>query len=273
MQPAIDLLRSWGLFPVWNESLFAAENQFAGSDEIRTKDFQHWVDDVNVKAIFCARGGYGSLRIIDGLDMNQFFLKPKWIVGYSDVTVFHSHLHANLYVQTLHATMPINFGKDAESTESLRKALFGETLRYEVLNNTPVPNRDGIAEAPIVGGNLSLLYALAGSRSEMNTAGKILLLEDLDEYLYHVDRMMMNLLRSWKLNNLAGLIIGGMDDMKDNAVPFGKTAEEIIASHVQQYSYPVCFGFPVGHGVKNMAMPFGRKAKLVVEGKRSVLEF
>jgi len=273
LQPAIEMLESWGLKVVFSEHLFAEENQFAGSDAQRAADFQDMLDNPEIRAVIAARGGYGCLRIIDRLNFFNFLLRPKWIVGYSDLTVFHSHVHNNTNVQTLHATMPVNFLLDAESTESLRRALFGENLHYEWKNGTAARNRPGTAEGQLVGGNLSLLYALNPSRSDINTHGKILFLEDLDEYLYHVDRIMLNLKRSWKLNGLAGLIVGGMDDMKDNAVPFGKTAEEIILEHVAEYSFPVAFGFPAGHGKKNVALKLGAQVRFEAGAENSKLEF
>jgi muramoyltetrapeptide carboxypeptidase len=182
--------------------------------------------------------------------------------------VLHSHIH-NFNIETLHATMPVNFIKNAEALESLRKALFGEELRYGAEKN--IFNRNGNAEGELIGGNLSLLYALTGSISDIDTTAKILFIEDLDEYLYHIDRMMMNLKRSGKLSRLAGLVLGGMTDMKDNAIPFGKTAEEIIIDAVKEYNYPVCFNFPAGHMDRNLALYFGRKVKLDVSEKTEVI--
>jgi muramoyltetrapeptide carboxypeptidase len=226
------------------------------------------LDDDSVKAIISARGGYGTLRIIDKLNFEKFQKNPKWIIGYSDVTVLHSHVHRNCGIETLHATMPINFHKDEESVETLRKALFGEKISYEI--SAQPMNRNGEAQGELVGGNLSLLYALQGSSSDINTEGNILFIEDLDEYLYHIDRMVVSLKRSGKLSKLAGLVVGGMNDMKDNQVPFGKTAGEIIAEAVAEFKYPVCFGFPAGHTAKNLALPLGRRAKLKVSGVSSL---
>lgn len=262
LEPAVDLLTSWGLEVVLGKNIFRAEHQFSGSDDQRAADLQSMLDDPAVKAVISARGGYGTVRIIDKLDFTAFKKQPKWIIGYSDITVLHSHVH-NFGIKTLHATMPINFAKNAEAIETLRKALFGEALRYE--GGSHSLNRKGNAEAELVGGNLSLLYALTGSVSDINTNGKILFIEDLDEYLYHIDRMMINLKRSGKLSHLAGLIVGGMSDMKDNAVPFGKTAEEIILDAVKEYDYPVCFGFPAGHIDRNLALVLGGKVKMEVK--------
>lgn len=269
IQFAMDTFKSWGLEVVLSKNLFKEHHQFSGTDEERTNDLQEMLDDDSVGAIISARGGYGTLRLIDQLNFEKFKTHPKWIIGYSDITVLHSHIH-NFAIETLHATMPINFPKNKEAVETLRKALFGEKLSYTFEKHSL--NRKGKCEGEIVGGNLSLLYALAGSKSDINTKGKILFIEDLDEYLYHIDRMMLNLKRSGKLNDLAGLVVGGMTDMKDNQVPFGKTAEEIIIDAVKEFRYPVSFNFPAGHIEKNYALTFGRKAMLDV-GDSSTLIF
>lgn len=268
IEPSVDILKNWGLKIVLAPNLFKEENQFAGSDKDRTIGLQWTLDNKNIKAVFVARGGYGTLRIIDNISLTKFIERPKWIVGYSDTTILHSHLY-NAGISTIHGTMPFQFNQNEEATESLRKVLFGEKQEYEA----PAfkLNRSGEAKGQIVGGNLSLLYALSGSNSDINTKGKILFLEDLDEYLYHVDRMMLQLKRSGKLKHLRGLIIGGMSDMKDNKVPFGKTVEEIIFDAVKEYKYPVCFNFPAGHISKNLAFYIGKKAQLKVTKKGSEL--
>ena len=270
LQPAVEVFNNWGLEVVYGKKLFNADHQFSGTDTERAEDLQSMLDDASVKAVISARGGYGTVRIIDKIDFTAFRNDPKWLIGYSDLTVLHSHVY-NLGVETLHATMPINFPVNAEAVETLRKVLFGEKLSYEIEAH-PL-NRSGNAEAELVGGNLSLLYALSGSVSDLDTKGKILFIEDLDEYLYHIDRMMFNLKRSGKLENLAGLIVGGMSDMKDNAVPFGKTAEEIVLEAVREYDFPVCFNFPAGHVDRNLALIIGRKVKLEVTSGKSTLVF
>lgn len=262
LQPAIDIVNAWGLKVVLSKNIFCIDNQFAGTDEERAADMQWALDDASVKAVICARGGYGTVRIIDKLDFSNFIKHPKWIVGYSDITVFHQHINQNFGVASLHATMPINFTKNEEATESLRKALFGEALTYTVPAHAL--NKTGESRGELIGGNLSLMYALCGSKSDIDTKGKILFIEDLDEYLYHIDRMMMNLKRSGKFQHLAGLIVGGMSDMKDNTTPFGKTAEEIILDAVKEYNFPVCFDFPAGHIDRNLALVMGREVNLFV---------
>jgi len=268
---ALESLTKWGLQPVLGKNIYAADNQFAGSDEQRAEDLQWAINDDSIKAVFIARGGYGTIRIMDDVDYNKLKTTPKWMVGFSDVTVLHSHIHKFCEVATIHGVMPFSFNKNAESLETLRKCLFGEKVKYEF--PAEKLNRVGESQGLLVGGNLSLLYALAGTPEDLNTDGKILFLEDLDEYLYHIDRMMMNLKRSGKLSKLAGLVIGGFTDMKDNAIPFGKTAYEIIYDLVKEYPYPVCFGFPAGHVERNLALYLGKEVKLNVNSTSSTLEF
>ena len=273
LKPAIEFLEMNGFRVALGKNIFAKANQFAGTDEQRAADFQTFLDDPDIKAILCARGGYGSVRIIDRLNFDGFVQSPKWICGYSDVTVFHSHLHGMGYA-TLHGTMPINIKEEdlySPANTSLVRGLTGKSLAYTVPAHSL--NRCGEVTAPIVGGNLSILYSLLASGSDIGTDGKILFIEDLDEYLYHVDRMMMALKRSGKLAKLAGLVVGGMSDMNDNTIPFGHTAEEIIARVTEGYDYPVCYGFPAGHIGENMALRLGTDATLVVTERQTTLKF
>jgi muramoyltetrapeptide carboxypeptidase len=270
IEPVTDILQGWGLVVETGENLFGASHQYAGTDEQRAADLQWALDHPRASAIFAARGGYGTMRIIDRVSFGGFEKKPKWIAGYSDITVLHSHLHRLGYC-SLHCTMPINFLKHREATLSVKKMLFNEHPSFSI---QPHPlNRSGYAEGELVGGNLSVLYALSGSVSEMSLRNKILFLEDLDEYLYHVDRMMMQLKRSGRLERLAGLVVGGMTEMKDNTVPFGATAEEIIADAVKDYDYPVCFNFPAGHQDENLAFYHGKRTKLRVSGDAIAFEY
>lgn len=260
---AVNLLESWGLKISYGENIFQEEHQFAGSVEQRTQDLQEAINDENVKAILFVRGGYGSVQVVDYIDWSIFQKTPKWMIGFSDITVFHSHIHQDFGIPTLHAAMPITFAKNTKSSlENLRKVVFGERVSYQI--EAHPFNRTGLAEAEIVGGNLSILYSLLASESQMNTDGKILFIEDLDEYLYHIDRMMQALKRAGMLKNLAGLIIGGMSDMNDNSIPFGRSSEEIIRDVVSEYKYPVAFGFPAGHIDDNNPIVFGEKVKLEV---------
>ncbi len=268
LAPAVKLLQSWGLKVVIPEHLFDEENQFAGSDDTRAALMQHLLDAPDIRAIFCARGGYGTVRIIDRLDFSNFAQNPKWLVGYSDITVLHSHIHRHLGIETLHATMPINISDKelrhpSPAVETMRRQMFGESLEYACPAHKF--NRTGKATGLLVGGNLSMLYSLCGSESDIDTAGKILFIEDLDEYLYHIDRMMMNLKRCGHLAHLAGLVVGQMSDMHDNSIPFGRTAEEIVRDAVAEYGYPVCFNFPAGHnGTENRALKLGHSTTLMV---------
>ena len=272
LQPGLQILKSWGLKAVFGKTIGAEENQFAGSDDLRATDFQQMLDDPKIKAIWCARGGYGTVRIIDKLDFSAFKKNPKWIIGYSDVTVLHSHIH-NFGIETLHAQMCLEIeNKTSETAESIRKILFGENYNIEI-ERTDSFASPGILNGELIGGNLSVLYSLCGSASEMNTEGKILFIEDLDEMLYHVDRMMMNLKRSGFLKNLKALIIGGMTEMKDNKVYFGKTAEEIIVDLVKEYNYPVITNFPAGHIRNNRALILGRDVELNVQSSTINVQF
>ena len=280
IQPSVDLFRLWGLEVLYDDRLFASDNQFAGSDELRAACMQQYLDNPEVKAIVCARGGYGTVRIIDRLDFTAFARHPKWIVGYSDVTVLHSHIHNNLGISTLHATMPLNIPADATektypSIESMKAALFGNLQSYkasQLLTPSTVHNRRGRCRGQVVGGNLSILYSLCGSVSDISTEGKILFIEDLDEYLYHIDRMMQNLKRTGKLQKINGLIVGAMSDMHDNTIPYGKTAEEIVLEAVADYDYPVLFCENFGHvGTENLALPLGIEVEISVdEGETSL---
>jgi len=266
VQPAVKIIKANNLIPVFGINLFNEENQFSGTDEERIFDLQQALDDPSIKAIIIARGGYGTLRIIDKIDFTTFKKHPKWIIGYSDITVLHSHIH-NFGIATLHATMPINFQKNSEATESLFKTITGKKIHYQFPAHKL--NRTGKTEGVVVGGNLSLLYALIGSISDIDTTGKILFIEDLDEYLYHIDRMMLNLKRAGKLKGLKGLIVGGMTEMKDNTIPFGKSAEEIILDAVAEYDFPVAFNFPAGHVDQNLAVTLGISYQLLISSSES----
>ena len=269
--PALAILKNWKLNVVIGTSIEAEEHQFAGNDNLRASDFQEMLDNPKIKAIWCARGGYGTIRMIDLLDFSNFKNNPKWIIGYSDVTVLHSHLH-QLGFETLHAQMPVSIEtKTAACVQSLKSSLFGKntniTIPYEVSNVM------GNAKGVLVGGNLSMLYSLCGSSSSISTKGKILFIEDLDEYLYHIDRMLQNLKRNGMLDQLEGLIIGGMTKMNDNDIPFGQSAEEIILSICDDYNYPIVFNFPAGHVKDNRALILGRKAELIISKTETILTF
>jgi muramoyltetrapeptide carboxypeptidase len=288
LQDGIALAESWGLKVKLGAGIGRKHFQQAGTALERAADLQAAIQDPAVKAIWCARGGYGTVRIMEHIDLSPLLKDPKWIVGFSDVTVLHNALH-NLGIGSLHAQMPHNIGvKTAECVETLRRAMFGEA--YEVASDewrvepidplvtrhsslaTPRP---GTCEAELIGGNLSLLYALRGTPYDIDPRGKILFIEDLDELLYHVDRMVMNLQLAGWFKELAGLVVGGMADMHDRnpADPFGQSAEAIIAQAVAPFSYPVRYGFPAGHILDNRALVLGRKAKLSVTAEGATLSF
>ena len=268
IQPAVSLFEQWGLNVVVPQDLFEQSNQFAGTDQHRAELFQAGLDNPDIKAIIICRGGYGTVRMVDKLNFSRFAANPQWIVGFSDVTVLHSHIQRNFGIPTLHATMPIDIPstdnyQEYPSLVTLRNHLFGLPVEHQFLS--PELFRAGTASAPVVGGNLSILYSLLGSNSDIDTRGKILMIEDLDEYLYHIDRMLQALRRSGKLEGLAGLVVGQMSDMHDNAVPFGATAQEIIWDAVSAYSYPVAFNAPFGHvKTQNCSLKLGAQAQFTV---------
>lgn len=264
IQPAESWLKSCGFNVFYDDRLFAEHHQFAGTDELRANYFQDLLDDETVKAIWCARGGYGSARIIDRLDFTHFRQHPKWICGFSDITVFHNHLQRHELAATLHSTMPINVTDrtmESAAVQTFLQAITGQELSYEIPSH-PL-SRLGSFSGILVGGNLSMLYSLIGSPSDIDTDGKVLLIEDLDEYLYHIDRMMLNLKRSGKLSNIKALLIGHLSDMHDNTIPFGWTAEEIVAHHCRDLNIPLIFNVPAGHLPDNRALRCG----CLIEGK------
>ena len=270
MSFAIDYIKNRGFEPVYDKRLFDSYHQFAGNDDARASLIQEHIDSDDIDAIFCVRGGYGTVRIIDRLNFDKFIKKPKWIIGYSDITVLHAKLQS-LGCESIHATMPINFTDNTQAAlDSVFNFLKGEKISYEI-DSTPI-NVYGTAEAELVGGNISVLYSLLGSNIFPDTNGKILFLEDLDEYLYHIDRMMTALVRAGKLDSIKGLVVGGLTKMHDNNIPFGKTAEEIILEKVRDKNIPVCFNFPAGHIDDNRALILGRKTKFSV-GEKVTLDF
>jgi muramoyltetrapeptide carboxypeptidase len=259
----VEKLEEQGFLVKLGKHLLAAHHQFCGTDEQRALDLQNAINDQEIKVILCFRGGYGTVRILDKVDFTPLKNNPKWIAGYSDVTALHNALN-NLGIASLHSTMPVNFKNNThDALASLFASLSGEELNYQV-DDTYKLNRMGSCQGKLVGGNLSMLYSLCGTKYDIDTNGCILFLEDLDEYLYHVDRMMQNLRLGGKLENLKGLIVGGMTDMNDNDTPFGRQANEIIFEAVAQYDYPVCFNFPAGHINDNRTLKFGVEAKLSI---------
>ena len=270
----IELLKSWGLNVKLGKNLYESNGHFAGTDKHRLEDFQKAIDDDNIKAIWCARGGYGTVRIIDDIDFTKFKQHPKWVIGFSDVTVLHNEIH-NLGIETIHAMMPSTLKPEDEeqkkAQKSLKKALFGKKIKYRVSESDY--NKDGEAVGQLVGGNLSILYSLLGSKSTISIENKILFIEDVGEYEYHIDRMLLNLKRNGYFKNCKGLIIGGISDIRENDVAFGKTVEEIVLDAVKEYDFPVSFDFPSGHIRDNRTLILGREISLLVKDNKAVVKF
>lgn len=270
VERAFEVLQEWHLSVRQSQHLFARHGYFAGSDDQRIEDFQDMINDHELKAIFCARGGYGMTRIIDQIDLTPLLTHPKWFVGYSDITALHLALYKT-GLQSIHGLMPAQFGDVGveASLASLHSLLFEGAVNYEIHSHEM--NRNGAVEAEILGGNLSLVAESLGTPTEIDTQNKILFLEEIDEYLYKIDRMLVQLKRAGKLQNLAGLIIGDFSKMKDTGMPFGKSIHELIEDHVKGYSFPVVYNFPVGHEPKNLAIPSGRKMQLIVKEEKVLL--
>lgn len=254
---ALDHIRSWGLEVVCGSHLLSSDGIFAGTDDQRAADLQWALDDPSIRAVIFARGGYGTARIIDKIDWSMFSKQPKWLCGFSDLTVIHAHIQHNLSIESLHSTMPIFFkdGRKNAGSESLRNALFGKAQPL----NWPAHDldRNGAASGMLVGGNLSVLDSIIGSSSDGDWNGKILFIEDLTEYLYHLDRMLLQFKRAGRLKGLAGLIVGQFSEMMDNETPFGMNAYQIIRQAVEEYSFPVAFNAPIGHVSDNAAVIHG----------------
>lgn len=271
LQPAVNWLSDKGLHYFLGETISLKYHQFAGTDAQRIADIQAMISNPDIKAIWCARGGYGTARLLDFIDFSPLLTAPKWIMGYSDVTALHSHLNT-LGVASLHCTMPINITENtSEALLSLENFLFGKEIKYQWENEISYPSTE--IQGEIVGGNLSVIYSLLGSKSSICSDGKILFLEDLDEYLYHIDRMMLNLKRNGLLSNLKAILVGSFTKMHDNSIAFGQTAEQIIKTHCQQYNYPIIFNAPMGHIADNRALVLGKEVKLSLRGKMVSLEF
>jgi muramoyltetrapeptide carboxypeptidase len=273
MQPMFAQLEAWGFNLKIGKTIGTSFNKFSATDADRLADLQSMLDDDAIEAVFFGRGGYGVVRILDQIDFTQFKQKPKWLLGYSDITAFHSHLNNQMKISSIHAHMgggykPNDF--DALSTQSIFDVITGKPIQYVIPAHAM--NRVGVAKGELVGGNLALLSDLVGTDSDIHTQGKILFIEDIGEYKYNIDRMLWQLLRAGKLSQLAGLIVGGFTDTQDNPVPFGMTEYEIVWEKVKDFSYPVCFDFPVGHQARNMALKVGMQYQLAIENNQVVLE-
>jgi len=270
---AVTVLEKWGFKVKLGATIGNEHNYFSGTDAQRLADLQSMMDDPEIGAILMGRGGYGLSRIIDALDFTAFVARPKWICGFSDITVLHSHIEARYGIASLHSPMCGAFKPESAHEaylKTFRAALCGESIMYHIGDTKN--NRHGVAEAPLTGGNLSLLAHLIGSASEIDTKGKILFLEDIGEHLYKIDRMMLTLKRAGKLNGLKGLILGGFTDLEDTERPFGQAVEDIIRDKVKEYDYPVCFYFPCGHQEVNYTLTLGAMHKLAVSENGVILE-
>jgi muramoyltetrapeptide carboxypeptidase len=279
IQPAIQQMESWGFKIRVGNTIGKRDFTFGGTDEERAADFQNMLDDNSIKAIMCARGGYGAVRIIDKLNFSKLVEHPKWIIGFSDVTVIHSHINRNHGVSSIHSKMCNSFPEDWSKAEpaqietilSIKQALLGEKMKYSIPTNEK--NRAGIAEGVLIGGNLKTLESLSGTKSDIKTAGKILFVEDTGEYLYSIDRMFWNLKRTGKLGGLKALIIGGFKIKPDDlGEEFGKTLQDIVLEKTKEYHYPVCFDFPVGHQKNNFALKCGVKHRLEIKTDSCILK-
>lgn len=271
---AKELLKSWGLNVVVGDHVFNKANHFAGTDNERAEDFQKALDNPNIKAIWCARGGYGTVRMIDKLDYTKYKDNPKWVIGYSDITAIHNQLNIE-GSESIHAMMCTSLTDDLseieETLETFRCALFGKSLNYSIDGSSY--NKTGSATAPLVGGNLTLLHTMLGSKTSIDTSDKILFIEEIGEYKYHIDRMLQSLKRAGYFENLKGLIVGDMSKMRKNTTPWGTSIEQLILDAVSEYDFPVLFDFPAGHEDDNRALILGRTIQLTVDSEKSTVVF
>ena len=272
-QTCIETIQQWGFEVMVGKTLGSkSKNYFSGNDETRLNELQAMLDDERIKAILCGRGGYGISRIIDQIDFTQFKKNPKWIIGFSDITLLHAHINRNFKIATLHAPMAAAFNNGENKNEfidSLHKALVGKKAKYACKAH-PF-NKLGEAKGELIGGNLTLISHLIGTKSDIKTKNKILFIEDIGELIYSTDRMLHQLKRSGKLTNLSGLIVGGFTDVKDTERPFGKKVKELIKDILQDYDYPVCFDFPVGHKKENYALKIGGDFQLKITNTKVLL--
>ena len=268
------LLESWGLKVVIGKNVYKKANHFAGTDAERAEDFQKALDNPNINAIWCARGGYGTVRILDKLDYTEFKKHPKWMIGYSDITGIHNQMH-NQGIETIHAMMCTSMTDDLsdiqETIETFKTAVFGKDLTYTIEGNAD--NKTGTAKGQLVGGNLTLLHTMLGSNTSINTDGKILFIEEIGEYKYHIDRMLQSLKRAGYFDNCKGLIVGDMSKMRKNTTPWGTSIEQLILDVLAECDFPILFDFPAGHEKDNRALILGRTVELVVKKDISVVEF
>jgi len=274
IERADSLLKSWGLKVVIGDNVFRQSGHFAGTDEERAQDFQNYLDNPNIKAIWCARGGYGTVRIIDMLDYTEFKKHPKWVIGYSDITALHNELH-NEGIQSIHAMMCTSLTEDLSaietSIESLKNVIFGSPISY-VLEGSNY-NKPGTAVGQLVGGNLTMLHTMLGSRTSIDTSGKIMLIEEIGEYKYHIDRMLQSMKRAGYFDNLKGLIVGDMSKLRTNTTLWGTSIEQLILDALEEYDFPIAFNMQAGHENDNRALILGAQIDLTVDSDRSSVNF
>ncbi len=274
VQQAVDLLKSWDLHPFVGDHVFSKANHFAGTDLERCEDLQNAMDDSKISAIWCARGGYGTVRILDKLDYTEFKKNPKWIVGYSDITALHNQVH-NEGFQSLHALMCVSLTKDLSEVkkpiETFKRALFGNPTNYDLSYSTY--NKLGETSGQLVGGNLTILHTMLGSKESINTSGKILFIEEIGEYKYHIDRMLQSLKRAGYFDNLNGLIVGDMSKMRKNTTLWGTSVEQLILDALEEFDFPITFSMPAGHEKDNRALILGREIDLNVEKEKTSIKF
>lgn len=274
IQQAKALLESWGLVAIIGNHVFKQNHHFAGTDQERCEDLQSALDNPSIRAIWCARGGYGTVRILDKLDFTTFKRSPKWIIGYSDITALHNEVH-NQGFQSLHALMCVSLTKNLDEVrpaiETFKSTLFGRPVDYEL--KASEYNKEGVARGLLVGGNLTILHTMLGSNSSIDTTGKILFIEEIGEYKYHIDRMLQSLKRAGYFDNCAGLIVGDMSKMRKNTTAWGSSVEQLILDALQEYNFPIAFNMPAGHEKDNRALVLGKTINLEVFKTSSKLEY
>ncbi len=268
------LLESWQLHVVLGKHVYSKDDHFAGTDQERCEDFQNALDDPKIKAIWSARGGYGTVRILDKLDYTKFLNQPKWIIGYSDITALHNQIH-NLGVESLHAIMCVSLPEDLSKIEksilTFKNTIFGQSLSYTLKGSQY--NKKGVASGALVGGNLTMLHTMLGSKESIDTSGKILFIEEIGEYKYHIDRMLQSLKRAGYFENCKGVVVGDMSKLRKNTTLWGTSVEQLILDALSEYDFPIAFNMPAGHEKDNRALILGRTIQLTVNNEKSTVKF